>query len=64
MMAWSCLAQSFFRIHSIMEALRRLHVPNSMGAPLFFFATREELRAADPLFHGWHDGNGREPRLN
>jgi hypothetical protein len=49
---------------SMMEALRQLHVPNSIGAPLFLFATRNELRAADPLTHEWSDGNGRAVRLN
>ena len=48
------------RLRSIMEALRRLHVPHSPGAPLFFFATREGLRMADPLALDWHDGNGRD----
>ena len=43
------------RMQSMMDALRRLHVPNSMGVPLFLFATRDELRAADPLAHEWRD---------
>jgi hypothetical protein len=51
------------RMHSMMEALRRLHVPNSMGAPLFLFATRGELRTTDPLAHEWRDGNGRHHRF-
>ena len=51
------------RMHLMMEALRRLHVPNSMGAPLLFFATRDELRTSDPLTHAWQDGNGRSVRL-
>jgi hypothetical protein len=51
------------RMQSMMEALRRLHVPNSIGAPLFLFATRDELRAANLLTHGWSDGNGRVVRL-
>jgi hypothetical protein len=51
------------RMQSMMEALRRLHVPNSMGASLFFFATRDGLRASDPLMHEWRDGNGRAVRL-
>jgi hypothetical protein len=46
-----------------MDALRRLHVPHSPGAPLFLFATRDELRASDPLTHEWRDGNGRAVRL-
>ena len=50
-------------MQSMMDALRRLHVPNSMGAPLFLFATRNELRANDPLTHEWRDGNGRTVRL-
>ena len=51
------------RMQSMMDALRQLHVPNSMGAALFFFATRNDLRAADPLTHEWSDGNGRPVRL-
>jgi hypothetical protein len=51
------------RMQSMMEALPRLHVPNSIGAPLFFFTTRDERRAADPLAHEWRDGNGRIVRL-
>ena len=51
------------RMQSMMEALRRLHVPNSMGAGLFLFAIRDELRATDPLTHEWRDGNGRAVRL-
>jgi hypothetical protein len=50
-------------MQSMMDALRRLYVPNSIGAPLFFFTTRDELRAADPLTHAWQDGNGRAVRL-
>jgi hypothetical protein len=48
----------------MMEALRKLRIPHSPGAPLFFFTTRAELRAADPLMHDWSDGNGRAVRLN
>ena len=51
------------RMRSMMDALRRLHVPNSMGAALFFFATRNELPAADPLTHPWQDGHGRSSSL-
>ena len=47
-----------------MMALRKLRIPHSPGAPLFFFTTREELRAADPLTHEWQDGNRRAVRLN
>ena len=51
------------RMQSMREALRRLHIPNSIGAPLFFFTTRDELRTSDPLMHEWRDGNGRAVRL-
>ena len=48
------------RSQSMMEALRQLHVPHSPGPSLFFFATRDELHAGDPLAHVWRDGNGHE----
>ena len=51
------------RTQSMMEALSQLHIPHSVGSPLFFFTTRDELRASDPLTHEWHDGNGRAARL-
>jgi hypothetical protein len=51
------------RTQSMMEALGQLHIPHSVGSPLFFFTTRDELRASDPLTHEWHDGNGRAVRL-
>lgn len=51
-------------MQSIMEVLRKLRIPYSMGAPLSFFTTRDELCAADPLMHEWQDGNGRAVRLN
>jgi hypothetical protein len=44
---------------SMMDVLRKLRVPHSPGAPLFFFTTRDDLRATDPLTHTWTDGNGR-----
>jgi protein involved in plasmid replication-relaxation len=51
------------RASTMMESLRRLHIPHSPGAPLFYFATRDGLRGCDPLTITWHDGNGREVRL-
>jgi hypothetical protein len=51
------------RAWSMTEALRQLRVPHSPGASLFFFATRDGLRGADPLGQPWQDGNGREARL-
>ena len=51
------------RMQSMMEALQKLRIPHSPGAPLFFFTTRDELRAANPLMHEWRDGNGHAVRL-
>ena len=51
------------RTKSMIDALSRLRVPNSPGAALFFFATRDELSAINPLNHLWTDGSGREARL-
>jgi hypothetical protein len=47
----------------MMEALRKLRVPHSPGATLFFFTTRDELRASDPLTHESRDGNHHAVRL-
>jgi len=52
-----------YRMQSMKEALRRLHVPHSPGPSLFFFATRDELGVNDPLALPWSDGSGRESRL-
>jgi len=51
------------RTESMMGTLRRLHVPGSPGASLFFFATQHELHAGNPLAHIWIDGLGRGARL-
>jgi hypothetical protein len=51
------------RMQSMMETLRKLHIPHSPGALLFFFTARDGLRAADPLAHEWRDGNGRAVSL-
>ena len=51
------------RTQSMMKAVSQLHVPHSVGSPLFFFTTRNELRAHDPLTHEWRDGNERAVRL-
>jgi hypothetical protein len=51
------------RARTMIDALGRLHVPHSPGAPLFYFAARDGLRTSDPLAHAWHDGNEREIRL-
>ena len=39
----------------MMEALRKLRIRHSPGAPLFFFTTRDDLWASDPLTHERHD---------
>jgi len=51
------------RLQSMTQALHELHIPSSLGASLFFFATRADLRAADPLMHTWQDGAGKPQRL-
>ena len=52
-----------YRVQSMQEALAGIRVPNSQGPSLFFFATRPELLAADPLVHTWKDGAGRNVGL-
>lgn len=51
------------RLRSMRDALHRLHVPHSPGAPLFFFAARPDLHGVDLLKHEWSDGSGRPVRL-
>jgi DNA-binding Lrp family transcriptional regulator len=51
------------RRRTMMDALHRLHVAHSPGAALFYFATRSDLLAANPLTHRWRHGNGRDARL-
>jgi DNA-binding Lrp family transcriptional regulator len=51
------------RMQTMMNALRRLRVARSPGAQLFYFATRYDLRAIDPLTMRWCDGNGYDTRL-
>jgi len=48
-----------FQSHAIVLLGSPGPAPHSPGAPLFLFATRNELCAADPLMHEWRDGNGR-----
>jgi hypothetical protein len=52
-----------YRRQSMIDALHRLHVAHSPGGSLFLFATREELRARDPIAHTWRDGTGRTVQL-
>jgi DNA-binding Lrp family transcriptional regulator len=51
------------RMQTMMDALGRIHGARSQGAQLFYFTTRDDLRAVDPLIHRWRDGNGRDARL-
>lgn len=51
------------RKQSMQEALRRIRVPHSPGASLFFFLTKEEAASFDPLVRPWQDGNNRSARL-
>jgi hypothetical protein len=51
------------RMHSMIEALRRLYITRSPGASLFFLAVRDELGTSDPIAPIWQDGTGREVRL-
>jgi hypothetical protein len=51
------------RMQSMTDALRQLRIAHSPGASLFFFATRQELAATNPLAHSWRDGSGRPVRL-
>ena len=50
-------------MQSMMEALRKLRIPHSPSAFLFFFTTRDDVRASDPLAHECRDGNGRAVQL-
>jgi hypothetical protein len=51
------------RMQLMILALSRIQIPRSIGASLFFFATRDELHAADPLTDVWRDGNGKSQML-
>lgn len=51
------------RERSMQEALRRIRIPQSPGASLFFFQTRQEISASDLLTQSWTDGDGRQTRL-
>jgi hypothetical protein len=52
-----------YRMQSMILALSKIQIPRSIGASLFFFATRHQLRAADPLTDVWRDGNGNSQML-
>jgi DNA-binding Lrp family transcriptional regulator len=48
------------RIHSMIDAVRSIHIPHSVGASLFWFGTFAELRTVTPLIHLWRRGDGRK----
>ena len=47
------------RLHSMIEALRSIQPPSAPGSSLFLFASRAELRAADPLTALWRGVDGK-----
>lgn len=51
------------RMGSMIDALRQLSVPRSIGPALFSFTTFDELRTGDPLAHRWVDGTGNATHL-
>jgi hypothetical protein len=51
------------RLGSIVDALRRLDVPQSPGPALFWFALQQGSRQSDPIECSWHDGAGQRRQL-
>jgi hypothetical protein len=51
------------RIDSMIDALRDIRSPRSIGGSLFGFSTFDDLRTGDPLSHDWRGGDGRVVRL-
>jgi len=52
-----------YRMQSMIDALRRIHVPHSPGASLFLFTTRLHLHTHSPMADTWRDGTGRAVQL-
>jgi hypothetical protein len=46
------------RVRSMIEALRSIQPPGAAGSSLFLFASRDALRAADPLTAAWRGVDG------
>jgi hypothetical protein len=46
------------RLGSMVDALRRLQVPQSPGPSLFWFGLRQELNRGNPIEFAWRDGGG------
>jgi len=51
------------RMQTMLEALRQLRVPRSVGPSLFLFATFDEIDADNLLTHEWTAGDGNRIRL-
>ncbi|MGE4172163.1 MAG: replication-relaxation family protein [Methylocystis sp.] len=51
------------RVRSMIEALRSIQPPGAAGSSLFLFASRDALRAADPLTAAWRGVDGSLRRL-
>lgn len=51
------------RVRSMIDALGQLPMPPGPGASLFFFTTRDEIVAGDPLALQWRDGRGKPVTL-
>ncbi len=51
------------RVRSMIEALRSIQPPGAAGSSLFLFASRDTLRAADPLTANWRGVDGQLRRL-
>lgn len=51
------------RVRSMIEALRSIQPPGAAGFSLFLFASRDTLRAADPLTANWRGVDGQLRRL-
>jgi hypothetical protein len=51
------------RLWSMIEALRSIQPPGAAGSSLFLFASRDTLRAADPLTATWRGVDGSLRRL-
>ena len=51
------------RLSSMVDALRRLNVPQSPGPALFWFGLQHGLLESDPIEYAWHDGTGQRRQI-
>jgi hypothetical protein len=47
-----------YRVRSMIDALQSIQPPGAAGSSLFLFASRDELRATDPLTTTWRSADG------